>query len=293
MSPVDSANPAASAAALPEVAPQPDDADAVVEIVQPSQSREGAVGRAVVDEDRLPRRLERRQGLRELVEERLDVVLLVVDGDDDRDHGCEGTRPRVAEATAVALREWPSSSTIAEALAAVIARTQPLGRRAGRPRRGARPRAARRVATAVVDLPPFPSSAMDGYAVRSTDTPGRLPVVAAAAAGRPADRPLAPGEAIGIATGAVVPQGADAVVPIEDVGDRDNMVEIPAAVAPGANIRPQGGDIRASAEVVAAGARLGAAHVGALAAAGVSEVACARRPRVRVLTTGIGASALR
>ena len=175
--------------------------------------------------------------------------------------------------------------TIAEALAAVIAQTQPLdAEQVGLGE--AHGRVLARAATAVVDLPPFASSAMDGYAVRSADTPGRLPVVAAAAAGRPADRPLAPGEAIGIATGAVVPQGADAVVPIEDVSYQDNSVEIPIAVTPGANIRPQGGDIRASAEVVAAGARLGAAHVGALAAAGVSELACTRRPHVRVLTTG-------
>ena len=72
-------------------------------------------------------------------------------------------------------------------------------------------------ARAVVDLPPFASSAMDGFAVRAADTPGRLPVVARIAAGRPAARPLAPGEAMGIATGGVVPEGADAVVPIERV----------------------------------------------------------------------------
>ena len=141
---------------------------------------------------------------------------------------------------------------------------------------------ARRAAAAVVDLPPFASSAMDGYAVRAADTPGRLPVVAAAAAGRPADRPLAPGEAIGIATGAVVPAGRGRCRPDRRLlSMADNSIEIPAAVAPGANVRPQGGDIRAAAEVVPAGARLGAAHVGALAAAGVTELACTRRPRAR------------
>src|SRR5262245_60360451 len=61
-------------------------------------------------------------------------------------------------------------------------------------------------ATAVVDLPPFPSSAMDGFAVRAADTPGLLPVEERIAAGRPAPRPLRGGEAMGIATGGVVPE---------------------------------------------------------------------------------------
>ena len=72
-------------------------------------------------------------------------------------------------------------------------------------------------ARAAVDLPPFASSAMDGYAVRAGDLPGRLPVVADIAAGRPAVRPLAAGEAMAISTGGVVPDGADAVIPIEYV----------------------------------------------------------------------------
>src|SRR5437867_6488070 len=84
-------------------------------------------------------------------------------------------------------------------------------------------------ARAVVDLPPFPSSAMDGFALRSGDAPGRLPVVFRIAAGRPASRPLAAGEAMAIATGGVVPDGADAVVPHEDVVQYDNDVELPGA----------------------------------------------------------------
>jgi molybdopterin molybdotransferase len=141
-------------------------------------------------------------------------------------------------------------------------------------------------AVAVIDLPPFPSSAMDGFAVRVADTPGVLPVGGHSAAGRPAGAPLHPGEAIAIATGAVVPDGADAVVPIEDVLHDGNSVEIRSAVVSGANIRARGGDVRAGAEVVPAGARIGAAQTGALAAAGVTELFCARRPRVRVLSTG-------
>jgi molybdopterin molybdotransferase len=142
------------------------------------------------------------------------------------------------------------------------------------------------VATAAVDLPPFPSSAMDGFAVRAADTPGRLPVVFRIAAGRPASRPLEPGEAMGIATGGVVPEGADAVVPVEDVVDRDNDAEVPDRVDTGANVRPRGGDLRAGDAVVDAGVLLGPAQVGALAAAGVAEVACHRQPSAAVLATG-------
>src|SRR5512144_1610812 len=89
-------------------------------------------------------------------------------------------------------------------------------------------------ARARVDLPPFASSAMDGFALRSGETPGRLPVSHRIAAGSPAPRPLAAGEAMGIATGGVVPDGADAVVPIEDVVERDNTIEIQSPVEPGA-----------------------------------------------------------
>jgi molybdopterin molybdotransferase len=141
-------------------------------------------------------------------------------------------------------------------------------------------------AHAAVDLPPFPSSAMDGFAVRAADTPGRLPVVFRIAAGRPAPRALQAGEAMGIATGGVVPQGADAVIPVEYVVEHDNDVEIDAAVDVGANVRPQGGDIAAGDLVVRAGTRLGPAQLGALAAAGVGEVPCGAVPRAAVLATG-------
>jgi molybdopterin molybdotransferase len=141
-------------------------------------------------------------------------------------------------------------------------------------------------ATAAVDLPPFDSSAMDGFAVRSADTPGRVPIVARIPAGRPAPRTLEGGEAMAIATGGVVPTGADAVIPIEYVVDHGNEVEIGERVEVGANVRPLGGDVERGALVVAAGTVLGAAQIGALAAAGVAEIVSARRPRAAVLATG-------
>lgn len=141
-------------------------------------------------------------------------------------------------------------------------------------------------ALAAVDLPPFPSSAMDGFAVRAADTPGRLPVVARIAAGVPALRALAEGEAMAIGTGGVVPDGADAVIPIEDVVEHDNEVEIESAVDHGDNVRQRGGDVRAGEAVVPRGVRLGSAQIAALAAAGLDRVGVARRPRVAVLATG-------
>jgi molybdopterin molybdotransferase len=141
-------------------------------------------------------------------------------------------------------------------------------------------------AAAHVDLPPFDASAMDGFAVRVEDTPGRLPVVERIAAGRPASRRLEPREAMGIATGAAVPTGADAVIPIEYVVEDDNEIEIPDRVEVGANVRPRGGDLRAGDLVVPAGVRLGPAQLGALAAAGIADISSARRPRAAVLSTG-------
>ncbi len=174
--------------------------------------------------------------------------------------------------------------SVDEALAAVLARSHPLPAEPVRIDRAAG-RVLAEAAGAAVDLPPFPSSAMDGFAVRAADTPGRLRIAERVAAGRPAPRRLQPGEAFGIATGGVVPDGADAVCPIERATVDGEEVEVPKLEA-GTNVRPRGGDTVAGATVVEAGTRLGPAQIGALAAAGVAEVSCARRPRVAVLTTG-------
>ena len=175
--------------------------------------------------------------------------------------------------------------SIEEAQRLILERVRPLGAERVRLEEAAG-RVLAEDAAAVVDLPPFPSSAMDAFAVRAADTPGVLPVSARIPAGSPAPRELRSGEAMGIATGGVVPDGADAVIPFEYVVERDNDVEIPEQVAPGANVRPRGGDLRAGETVVGRGALLGAAQIGALAAAGVAEVSCAARPRASVVTTG-------
>jgi len=137
-----------------------------------------------------------------------------------------------------------------------------------------------------VDLPPFASSAMDGFAVRAADLPGTLAIAGESAAGRPYDAVLEPGTAVAISTGAVVPEGADSVVPIERVVHNDNNVEISLTFERGAHVRPRGGDVSANDVVLAAGARLSPARIAAAAAAGVAELLCTRRPRVAVLATG-------
>jgi molybdopterin molybdotransferase len=143
-------------------------------------------------------------------------------------------------------------------------------------------------ASSLVDLPPFPSSAMDGFAVRAADAGAgaRLPVVAKIAAGSPAEQPVATGEAMAISTGGAVPEGADTVIPLELVEDAGDSIEIREAVGAGANVRERGSDVRTGDVVLDPGIRLGPAQVGALAAAGVHEVQCTKRPRVGILVTG-------
>lgn len=139
---------------------------------------------------------------------------------------------------------------------------------------------------AAVDLPPFPSSAMDGFAVRASDLPGTLRVVGESAAGGPFGGTMRPGEAVAISTGGVVPDGADTVVPVEVVVKDDNDLEISEPLAVGANVRPRGGDAAAGEVVLRRGTLVRPSQVAAVAAAGVPSVACARRPRVSVVATG-------
>ena len=174
---------------------------------------------------------------------------------------------------------------VADALAAILARAEPLSLERV-PLAEAAGRVLAEPAVSRVDLPPFPSSSMDGFALRAADTPGTLDVVGKVAAGRPESRVLGAGEAIDISTGGVVPEGADAVVPIERVVVRGDRVEVPDPVASEANVRERGGDVRAGTTVHGAGARLTPARLAALAACGIAEVAVCRRPRVAIAVTG-------
>jgi molybdopterin molybdotransferase len=139
-----------------------------------------------------------------------------------------------------------------------------------------------------IDVPGWDNSAMDGYAIRYVDLPaqdGRLPVAQRIPAGA-VGAPLATGTAARIFTGAPVPEGADTVVVQEVCEECGGQVRIPLDVKPGANIRRVGEDIRAGAEVIAAGTRLTPAHLGLAASVGVAQLVVRRRLRVAMLSSG-------
>jgi len=150
------------------------------------------------------------------------------------------------------------------------------------------------VAEAVVsaeDVPPFDNTAVDGYAVRAADTAGspvELDVAGLLAAGQAPDRPLPAGGALRIMTGAPMPDGADAVVMVEDseVLDGGHQVRLGAQVAPGEGVRRAGSDVRAGEVVLDAGTQLRPGHLGVLASIGRTRVRVVPRARVGVLSTG-------
>jgi molybdopterin molybdotransferase len=155
-----------------------------------------------------------------------------------------------------------------------------------------------------IDIPPFDNSAMDGYAVRATDvagatpeTPVRLEVLGSVAAGYVAGMDVEPGTAIRIMTGAPLPAGADAVVPIEETSDADRPKEerleapsdavwVKKAVAARDHVRPAGEDVRRSEEVLVQGRLIRPQEIGVLASLGYETVRVHRRPRVAILATG-------
>ncbi len=184
--------------------------------------------------------------------------------------------------------------SLGEAQAFVLERVRPLP-----PRRVALAEALGLVLAEVVRateaIPPFASSAMDGFAVRAVDVAAarpdhavRLPVVAEVAAGHPVNRALAAGEAMRIFTGAPMPAGADAVVMVEHtVAEQDrSVVGVLEAVPAGLHVRDVGGDVQPGDEVFQVGEVVTPGHLGVLASIGASEVVVVPRPRVGVLSTG-------
>jgi molybdopterin molybdotransferase len=144
------------------------------------------------------------------------------------------------------------------------------------------------------NIPQFPRATMDGYAVRAHDTfgasesfPALLEVSGSVAMGREAVMPVLPGRAVGIATGGMLPAGADAVVMVEYTQALDDQtIEVSRPVAPGDNVLQIGEDIASGAKVLQPGSRLRAQEIGVLAALGVTTVPVYRRPRVAIISTG-------
>jgi molybdopterin molybdotransferase len=139
---------------------------------------------------------------------------------------------------------------------------------------------------AAADVPGFANSAMDGFAVRSGPAGRRLQIVGESRAGAPASMRLEEGEAIRISTGAMLPDGADAVLQIELVSEDSGSVVLEDDVESGRNVRHPGEDLRAGTTVLKTGTPLGPAEMGVAVNAGRATVRVARRPRVAILATG-------
>lgn len=154
-------------------------------------------------------------------------------------------------------------------------------------------RVAARDVTAAMDVPPFDRAAMDGYAVVASDTfgagthaPKTLARVDRVFTGQVPTRGIGPGECIEIATGAPMPDGADAVVMVEETEREGDAVHIVTPVYPLQNVGRRGADIAAGQVVVAAGQLLNPARVGAVAATGSGDLDVFARPSVAILSTG-------
>lgn len=182
--------------------------------------------------------------------------------------------------------------SVGQAIDVVLGDVRPLGSE-----RVALPRALGRVLAESVeatrDVPPFRNAAMDGYAVRAADvaaaatpTPVVLRVLETVGAGSMPRQSVTAGTAIKIMTGSPMPEGADAVVRVEDTEEQGSAVRVLFSVAPGAHVRHPGEDMRQGDTVLTPGRALRAADIGLLASLGVAIVAVRRRPTVAILATG-------
>lgn len=173
----------------------------------------------------------------------------------------------VAEARAIALDQVRLMPAEGVALADALGRTLAEAITAGRPQ------------------PPFAASAMDGYALRSSDTPGRLRVIGEAGAGRALTAPLAAGECARIFTGAPLPAGADCVL-IQEDAERDGEILVAPKVSPRRHVRQAGVDFDAGARLLEPGTLMNGACLSIAAAAGKASVTVARRPVITTLSGG-------
>ena len=137
-----------------------------------------------------------------------------------------------------------------------------------------------------VDNPAFTNSAMDGYAVRASDGAGPRRLVGESRAGAPFSGTVGPGEAVRISTGAELPEGADAVVRLEDASEAEGRVTPAAPPAPGDNVRRRGEDVRRGQVLLRRGSVVRAHEVAVAASTGRVRVKCARRPRIALLLSG-------
>ena len=182
-----------------------------------------------------------------------------------------------------------SMMTVEEALARVLASGAPPLDEEKVALEQAHGRVLARDLMALRTQPPFPNSAMDGYALRAADTtpaPATLTVIGESAAGRAFEGPVGPGEAVRIFTGAPIPAGADAVVIQEDVSREEKRIRLSSATPAGDNLRQAGMDFREGEALMSAGRRLSPRDVALAAAANHTALVVRRRARVAILATG-------
>ena len=174
------------------------------------------------------------------------------------------------------------------ALAALIARLAPIADHESARIADAMGRILAQDVVALLDVPAFANSAMDGYAVRAADCVGpvSLRLVGSALAGRGHQSALEAGTTVRIMTGAPLPPSADAVVPQEAVRRNDAVVSFTAGVSPGQYVRPRGEHVCAGEVVIRAGTTLHAPEIGLATVVGIGEVSVYRRLRVGLASTG-------
>jgi molybdenum cofactor synthesis domain-containing protein len=191
------------------------------------------------------------------------------------------------------MRPFQSTISLTEARDVIASATVPLDRTETVALRDARGRVLARDVMAPADVPPFARAAMDGYAVRAADTvsatrgtPARLRRVETIYTGQMPVQTVSAGACSEVATGAPMPDGADAVVMVEETAADGDVISVYATATAGQNIGRQGQDIRQGQLVLAAGTVLTVSRVGALAALGHAEANVHARPRVAILSTG-------
>ena len=191
------------------------------------------------------------------------------------------------------MRPFTSTISLDDARGIIAREVRPIARVERVPLAAGNGRVLARRIISTADVPPFSRAAMDGYAVRATDTssasrttPRVLRCIDQVFTGQVGARAIGAGECIEVATGAPMPDGADAVVIVEDTDSADGHIRVFAAVRPGQNIGARGADISNGQVVLDAGTVLNASRLGALAALGTVDVEVYAKPRVAILSTG-------
>jgi molybdopterin molybdotransferase len=192
------------------------------------------------------------------------------------------------------MRPFSDTIPLEQARALIEQHTRPIARTELIPLHEANGRVSAVDVISPMDVPPFSRAGMDGYAVRASDTTGAtrttpktLAQIGVVYTGQVPTDIVTAGRCVEIATGAPMPEGADAVVMVEDTGkDSDGNVRVLAPVMPRQNVGRQGADISAGQTVIHSGAYLNASRIGALAAIGIGEVSVFVKPRVAILSTG-------